>query len=74
MPVANRLYDQNHEIPANGGKVIDLWAVEEDWAFPVSGALALQPEPLEEPEEVASAPPGAPAAAEVQFETHGHLG
>jgi hypothetical protein len=49
MPVGNRLYDQDHEIPANGGNVVDLWAAEDDWAFPVQGALALQPEPVEEP-------------------------
>jgi murein DD-endopeptidase MepM/ murein hydrolase activator NlpD len=49
MPVGNRLYDQDHESPANGGNVVDLWAAEDDWAFPVQGALALQPEPVEEP-------------------------
>jgi hypothetical protein len=51
MPVGNRLYDQEHEIPAKQGNVVDLWTAEEDWEFPVSGALALQPEPVEEPQE-----------------------
>jgi hypothetical protein len=56
MPLGNRLYDQEHEIPANGGNVVDLWAAEDDWAFPVQGALALHPEPVEEPA-LAEVPP-----------------
>lgn len=60
MPLGNRLYDQEHEIPANKGNVVDLWAVDEDWAFPISGALALQPEPFEEPEEIQQPRPERP--------------
>lgn len=44
-----RLYDREQEIPANMGNVSDLWGVEEDWAFPIQGALALQPDPKEKP-------------------------
>jgi murein DD-endopeptidase MepM/ murein hydrolase activator NlpD len=50
MPVGLQLYDQEHEVPATRGNVVDLWGVDEDWDFPVQGALALQPEPVE-PEE-----------------------
>jgi hypothetical protein len=60
MPVGNRLYDQDQEIPANGGNVVDLWAAEDDWSFPVQGALALQPEPIEEPALVESPRPARP--------------
>ena len=54
MPVGFQVYDQEREAPARRGNVVDLWGVEEDWEFPVQGALALQPEPVEaveEPEE-----------------------
>jgi murein DD-endopeptidase MepM/ murein hydrolase activator NlpD len=47
MPIGSDLYDQEHEVPARRGNVVDLWGVEEDWEFPTDGALALQPEPLE---------------------------
>jgi murein DD-endopeptidase MepM/ murein hydrolase activator NlpD len=50
MPVGLQLYDQEHEVPATRGNVIDLWGVDEDWDFPVQGALALQPEPVEREE------------------------
>ena len=53
MPVGLELYDQEHEMPATRGNVVDLWGVDEDWDFPVQGALALQPEPVE-PEEAPS--------------------
>ncbi len=51
MPVGFRVYDQEHEVPAQRGNVVDLWGVEEDWEFPIQGALALQPEPLEPEDE-----------------------
>jgi hypothetical protein len=51
MPVGFQLYDQEHDAPATRGNVVDLWGVEEDWEFPVHGALALQPEPVELDEE-----------------------
>ena len=51
MPVGFQLYDQEHDAPATRGNVVDLWDVEEDWEFPVHGALALQPEPVELDEE-----------------------
>ena len=51
MPVGFQLYDQEHDAPATRGNVVDLWGVEEDWEFPTDGALALQPEPVEAPEE-----------------------
>jgi murein DD-endopeptidase MepM/ murein hydrolase activator NlpD len=50
MPVGLQLYDQEHEVPATRGNVVDLWGVDEDWDFPVQGALALQPEPVEREE------------------------
>src|SRR5919106_1208287 len=37
-------YDHKREIAAKGGKVVELWASEDEWAFEVEGALALQPE------------------------------
>ena len=46
MPVGTQLYDQEHKAPATRGNVVDLWGAEEDWDFPMQGALALQPEPL----------------------------
>jgi hypothetical protein len=51
MPVGFQVYDQEREAPARRGNVVDLWGVEEDWEFPVQGALALQPEPVEAVEE-----------------------
>src|ERR671923_622529 len=42
-----RLYDREQEMPANTGKVIDLWGSEVEWAFETRGALALQPQPQE---------------------------
>jgi murein DD-endopeptidase MepM/ murein hydrolase activator NlpD len=54
MPVGIQLYDQEHEAPATRGNVVDLWGADEDWEFPMQGALALQPEPVdlvEEPQE-----------------------
>ncbi len=51
MPVGFQLYDQEHDAPATRGNVVDLWGVEEDWEFPTDGALALQPEHVEAPEE-----------------------
>jgi hypothetical protein len=51
MPVGFRVYDQEQEAPGRPGNVVDLWSAEEDWEFPLQGALALQPEPLETPEE-----------------------
>ena len=42
-----RLYDREQEMPANTGKVIDLWGSEVEWAFETRGALALQPPPQE---------------------------
>ncbi|HXV32745.1 MAG TPA: hypothetical protein VD769_01950 [Gaiellaceae bacterium] len=51
MPVGFDVYDQEHDAPATRGNVVDLWGAEETWEFPMQGALALQPEPLEaEPE------------------------
>jgi murein DD-endopeptidase MepM/ murein hydrolase activator NlpD len=50
MPVGMQLYDQEHEAPATRGNVVDLWGAEEDWDFPLQGALALQPEPVEREE------------------------
>jgi hypothetical protein len=51
MPVGPDVYDQEHEAPAGRGNVVDLWANEEVWDFPMQGSLALQPEPAEvEPE------------------------
>jgi hypothetical protein len=47
MPVGNSLYDQEHDAPATRGNVVDLWGREGDWDFPLQGALALQPEPVE---------------------------
>jgi hypothetical protein len=47
MPVGFDLYDQEHDAPARRGNVVDLWGAEEDWEFPMQGALALQPEPVE---------------------------
>jgi hypothetical protein len=47
MPVGFDVYDQEHEAPARRGNVVDLWGAEDDWAFPLQGALALQPEPAE---------------------------
>jgi murein DD-endopeptidase MepM/ murein hydrolase activator NlpD len=47
MPVGLQLYDQEHDAPATGGNVVDLWGVDEDWEFPTYGALALQPQPVE---------------------------
>ena len=47
MPVGLQLYDQEHEAPATRGNVVDLWSLDEDWEFPLQGALALQPEPVE---------------------------
>jgi len=46
MPVGIDVYDQDHEAPARRRNVVDLWGAEEDWEFPMQGALALQPEPL----------------------------
>ncbi len=46
MPVGFQVYDQEHEVPAKRGNVVDLWGVEEDWEFPTDGSLALRPEPL----------------------------
>ena len=46
MPVGLDVYDQEHEVPARRGNVVDLWSAEEDWDFPMQGALALQPEPV----------------------------
>jgi hypothetical protein len=46
-----RVYDREQEMPANAGKVIDLWSADVDWAFGTHGALALQPQPLEREEE-----------------------
>jgi hypothetical protein len=46
MPVGFDLYDQEHDAPARRGNVVDLWGAEEDWEFPLQGALALQPEPV----------------------------
>jgi len=37
-------YDREREIAAKGGKVVELWAPQEDWTFEVDGALALQPQ------------------------------
>ena len=51
MPVGFQLYDQEHEVPARRGNVVDLWGADEDWEFPLQGALALQPEPVEPVEE-----------------------
>jgi hypothetical protein len=42
-----RLFDREHESPANRANVIDLWGVEDEWSFATDGALALQPEPRE---------------------------
>jgi murein DD-endopeptidase MepM/ murein hydrolase activator NlpD len=50
MPVGLQLYDQEREAPATRGNVVDLWGVDEDWDFPVQGALALQPELVEREE------------------------
>jgi murein DD-endopeptidase MepM/ murein hydrolase activator NlpD len=55
MPVGLQLYDQEHEAPAPRGNVVDLWSLDEDWEFPLQGALALQPEPVE-PEEAPRRP------------------
>jgi hypothetical protein len=38
MPVGFQLYDQEHDAPATRGNVVDLWGVEEDWAFPTERA------------------------------------
>jgi murein DD-endopeptidase MepM/ murein hydrolase activator NlpD len=46
MAVGFQVYDQEHEAPAGRGNVVDLWGVEEDWEFPIQGALALEPEPV----------------------------
>jgi hypothetical protein len=46
MPVGFDVYDQEHDAPARRGNVVDLWSAEEDWEFPMHGALALQPEPV----------------------------
>ena len=46
MPVGLDLYDQEHDAPARRGNVVDLWGAEDDWEFPLQGALALQPEPV----------------------------
>ena len=51
MPVGFQLYDQDQEAPGGGGNVVDLWGADEDWEFPLQGALALQPEPVEPVEE-----------------------
>jgi murein DD-endopeptidase MepM/ murein hydrolase activator NlpD len=51
MAVGFQVYDQEHEAPAGRGNVVDLWGVEEDWAFPIRGALALVPEPVRPLEE-----------------------
>jgi hypothetical protein len=51
MPVGFQLYDQEHDAPATRGNVVDLWGGDEDWEFPLQGALALQPEPVERVEE-----------------------
>jgi murein DD-endopeptidase MepM/ murein hydrolase activator NlpD len=42
-----RLYDREEEMPANAGKVIDLWSSDAGWEFETLGALALQPRALE---------------------------
>jgi hypothetical protein len=55
MPVGFDFYDQEHDAPAQRGNVVDLWAADEDWDFPTYGALALQPDPFEPPEEEPSA-------------------
>ena len=55
MPVGFDFYDQEHDAPAQRGNVVDLWAADEDWDFPTYGALALQPDPVEPPEEEPSA-------------------
>lgn len=58
MPLGQTIYDQEGETPANRGNVVDLWGVEEEWSFPVVGALAVQPEPVAaEPEEDAEREP-----------------
>jgi murein DD-endopeptidase MepM/ murein hydrolase activator NlpD len=52
-------YDHKREIAAKGGKVVELWASEDEWAFEVDGALALQPEVsdgLKDPPRFASVP------------------
>jgi murein DD-endopeptidase MepM/ murein hydrolase activator NlpD len=59
-----RLYDREHEIPANAGQVIDLWEVDGEWGFPTDGALALQPETRTSGEE-----PGARLPARGSFVT-----
>jgi hypothetical protein len=46
-----RLYDREEEMPANAGKVIDLWSSEGGWEFETLGALALQPRALEADED-----------------------
>lgn len=51
MPVASHVYDQEREVPAQRGNVVDLWGVDGDWEFPLQGALALQPERKELEEE-----------------------
>jgi hypothetical protein len=51
MPVAFDVYDQDHDAPARRGNVVDLWGREEDWDFPLQGALALEPEPVAPPDE-----------------------
>jgi murein DD-endopeptidase MepM/ murein hydrolase activator NlpD len=61
MPHGLRLYDQDQESPANRANVVDLWASEDAWAFPVAGALALQPEPV--PEDAEADEPPAPERA-----------
>jgi murein DD-endopeptidase MepM/ murein hydrolase activator NlpD len=62
------LYDYERETAAKGGKVIDLWATAEEWAFEVDGALALQPKrdsSLKEPPSFVSVP------AMVEPQAHG---
>ena len=51
MPVAFDVYDQEHDAPVRRGNVVDLWGGEEDWDFPLQGALALEPEPVALPDE-----------------------
>jgi hypothetical protein len=55
---ANRLYDREQETPANRANVVELWSGDDDWSFPVDGALALQPEPAEAAPERRGSPKG----------------
>ena len=69
MPVGIQLYDQEHEAPATRGNVVDLWGADEDWDFPMQGALALQPEPVE----LDGCAARDPERAAVPFVSVGHL-